>query len=150
MTICFFLICSFAEYNYLDGFDNRHCYRYVLYPFVIFPFVLFNCYPCKYSGFIFLWTTAGAKHLDQCPIQPNIPIYLIVVGVTIILALLLTYTRATLESPFVYLVATACMNVLHLHNFCWLIAGWSLCHYCVCLIWRSISLTLWINFDCKI
>lgn len=30
LTLCFFLSCSCAEYHYLDGYVNRHCFRCVL------------------------------------------------------------------------------------------------------------------------
>lgn len=109
----------------------KHC-NLLLYLFFI-SVVIVNIDILFCSVPIFL-SCPGVKHLDQCPIQPNIPVYLIVTGVTILLALLLTYTRPTLENPLVFALATGCTAFLHFHNFCWLVAGWIKYHNHICLI----------------
>lgn len=63
----------------------------------------------------------GATHLDHCPVQPHIPIYLIVLGASSILSLIFTYS--TNVDGAVYVLSSACMTVLHIFCFAWLIAG---------------------------
>ncbi|XP_037831565.1 transmembrane protein 272-like [Kryptolebias marmoratus] len=65
----------------------------------------------------------GATHLDRCPVQPHIPIYLIVMGATSILSLIFTYS--TKMDGVIHVLSTACMTVLHIFSFAWLIAGTS-------------------------
>ncbi|XP_034748079.1 transmembrane protein 272-like [Etheostoma cragini] len=65
----------------------------------------------------------GVTHLNSCPLQPNIPIYLIVLGTTSLLSLSLTYTRAIPGDGVVSIMCSACTVILHLFSFCWFIAG---------------------------
>ncbi|KAF1381713.1 hypothetical protein PFLUV_G00156860 [Perca fluviatilis] len=65
----------------------------------------------------------GAIHLHSCPVQPNIPIYLIVLGTTSLVSLSLTYTRANPGDGMVSIMCSVCTVVLHLFSFCWFIAG---------------------------
>lgn len=65
----------------------------------------------------------GATHLSQCPVQPKIPIYLIVLGATSLLSLSLTYTKTTWGDGMGFFMCTSCTAFLHLFSFGWFIAG---------------------------
>lgn len=69
----------------------------------------------------------GATHLNKCPVQPYIPIYLIVLGVTSILSLILTFLASTRKQRSSYILSSTFLSVVHLFNFCWLIAGGGKC-----------------------
>lgn len=59
----------------------------------------------------------------DCPVQPYIPVYLIVMGVTGIFSLILTYFASTRKTRKACVVSSAALGVVHFFNFCWLIAG---------------------------
>ncbi|KAM6903304.1 transmembrane protein 272-like isoform 1-T2 [Lycodopsis pacificus] len=65
----------------------------------------------------------GATHLGRCPVQPNIPIYLIVLGTVHLLSLSLTYSQTSWGDGMAYSMCSACMAVLHLFSFGWFLAG---------------------------
>ncbi|XP_040908593.1 transmembrane protein 272-like isoform X1 [Toxotes jaculatrix] len=65
----------------------------------------------------------GATHLSRCPVQPNIPIYLIVMGAASLLSLSLTYTSSTCTDGAVHILSLVCTGFLHFFTFCWFIAG---------------------------
>jgi hypothetical protein len=62
-------------------------------------------------------------HLHDCPLQPYIPIYLLVIGLTSIASLLLVYLNNTLETGFLSLLCSSCIFLLQLFNFGWFITG---------------------------
>ncbi|XP_040908594.1 uncharacterized protein LOC121191491 isoform X2 [Toxotes jaculatrix] len=69
----------------------------------------------------------GATHLSRCPVQPNIPIYLIVMGAASLLSLSLTYTSSTCTDGAVHILSLVCTGFLHFFTFCWFIAvTWAL------------------------
>uniref|UniRef100_A0A3Q2P9A9 Uncharacterized protein n=1 Tax=Fundulus heteroclitus TaxID=8078 RepID=A0A3Q2P9A9_FUNHE len=72
-----------------------------------------NCCICR----------SGATHLDSCPLQPNVPVYLIVMGATSLLSLVFTYSSSGYQDGAVHILSLACMTVLHIFSFAWLIAG---------------------------
>ncbi|KAJ8008327.1 hypothetical protein DPEC_G00103680 [Dallia pectoralis] len=65
----------------------------------------------------------GAMHLNDCPIQPRIPVYLLVIGVTSIVSLLLSYLLNTLEPGTLSLLMSSCVILLQLFNLAWFITG---------------------------
>ncbi|XP_068115663.1 transmembrane protein 272-like [Hyperolius riggenbachi] len=74
---------------------------------------------------VLLWTALsiamiiiGSMHVDNCPVEPKIPIYLIVAGVFHLVAFVLIPLKLIAEK-----VAYAIEGVLGLFSFCWFIAG---------------------------
>ncbi|KAJ0003402.1 hypothetical protein NQD34_008500 [Periophthalmus magnuspinnatus] len=65
----------------------------------------------------------GAMHLQSCPAEPYIPIYMIVLGSASLVSLTLTYTKSIWVDGPVLLVTTTCLGLLYLFDFCWFIAG---------------------------
>ncbi|KAK6323225.1 hypothetical protein J4Q44_G00055640 [Coregonus suidteri] len=62
-------------------------------------------------------------HLHDCPLQPYLPIYLLVIGVTSVASLLLSYLNNTLETGFLSLLCSFCILLLQLFNIGWFIRG---------------------------
>lgn len=77
----------------------------------------------------------GGTQLHHCPVQPYIPIYLIVLGVSGILSLILTFLASTRKDRKSCIITSTALCVVHFFNFCWLIAGgakWQQCKlFCV-------------------
>ncbi|XP_066440227.1 transmembrane protein 272-like isoform X2 [Eleutherodactylus coqui] len=74
---------------------------------------------------VLLWTVLsiamviiGSVHVDNCPVEPKIPIYLIVAGVFHLLAFALIPLKMVAEK-----VAYSIESILGIFSFCWFIAG---------------------------
>ncbi|XP_073514539.1 transmembrane protein 272-like isoform X3 [Phyllobates terribilis] len=80
---------------------------------------------CSQIFSVLLWTVLsiamviiGSMHVDNCPIEPKIPIYLIVAGVFHLLAFALIPLKIVAEK-----LAYSIESVLGIFSFCWFIAG---------------------------
>ena len=65
----------------------------------------------------------GTIYLNSCPAQPYIPIYLIVLGVSSLLLLVLSYVQSPRKQGVVSILTSACTSLLHIFNTCWFVAG---------------------------
>ncbi|KAM8766782.1 transmembrane protein 272-like [Acanthopagrus schlegelii] len=65
----------------------------------------------------------GATHLHSCPLQPWIPIYLIVLGGASVFSLSLTYSTRIWDDGCPCIMSYCCTGFLHFFTFCWIIAG---------------------------
>ncbi|KAJ4927882.1 hypothetical protein JOQ06_015683 [Pogonophryne albipinna] len=65
----------------------------------------------------------GLTHLQRCPVEPILPIYLIVLGATTLLSLSMTYIMTNREGARVPNMCSVCITLLYLFSFGWFIAG---------------------------
>lgn len=65
----------------------------------------------------------GIMHFYNCPVQPTIPIYLIVLGVSSLVALTLTYIQNSTKERSIRIVTASCCSLLHIFSFFWFIVG---------------------------
>ncbi|KAM9824233.1 transmembrane protein 272-like [Neosynchiropus ocellatus] len=65
----------------------------------------------------------GAIHLGSCPVQPMIPIYLLVLGVSTLVSLLLVYSVNIWQGGVVNTLASILVVLLHIFTLCWFVAG---------------------------
>ena len=80
-------------------------------------------------------------HLNTCPLQPYIPIYLMVTGVLSMASLLLIYIRTAMrDESLLRFMCSLCLYVIVIFNFCWFISGAhvGVCVFCACNNWIMI------------
>ncbi|XP_053303500.1 transmembrane protein 272 [Pleuronectes platessa] len=65
----------------------------------------------------------GAKHLQHCPVQPGIPVFLIALGSATLLSLCLTYIRGGRREGTLALLSLIFMAAMYIFSFFWFIAG---------------------------
>ncbi|XP_052416002.1 zgc:103586 isoform X2 [Carassius gibelio] len=71
----------------------------------------------------FIATGLGVIHLHECPVQPNLPIYVTVIGLTGLLSLLVMYLRDTLDDSLLVRFCSAFSFTLYIFIVCWFVAG---------------------------
>uniref|UniRef100_A0A7N8YR95 Uncharacterized protein n=1 Tax=Mastacembelus armatus TaxID=205130 RepID=A0A7N8YR95_9TELE len=85
--------------------------------------IMLNCHLTLIKRFIFIDIQIlfiGATHLNRCPVQPYIPIYLIVMGVSSLLSLSLTYIRSSWKEGVVYILILSHLLCLFLVGSAWI------------------------------
>uniref|UniRef100_A0AAV2K4G5 MARVEL domain-containing protein n=1 Tax=Knipowitschia caucasica TaxID=637954 RepID=A0AAV2K4G5_KNICA len=65
----------------------------------------------------------GALHLGSCPVEPLIPVYMMVLGSVTLMSLTLVYTNSIWGDGAVFKAAASCVSLLYLFDLCWFIAG---------------------------
>ncbi|XP_048041780.1 transmembrane protein 272-like [Megalobrama amblycephala] len=68
-------------------------------------------------------TGLGTTHFHECPVQPNLPIYITVIGATGLFSLLLMYLRNTLDDCLLARFCSAFSLMLCVFIVCWFFAG---------------------------
>ncbi|KAI4895740.1 hypothetical protein NFI96_024041 [Prochilodus magdalenae] len=68
-------------------------------------------------------TGLGVIHFHECPIQPPIPTYLIVIGACGVISLMLAYLKNTLQEGASSQLFTVCIFCILLFSICWMVAG---------------------------
>ncbi|XP_047657223.1 zgc:103586 isoform X1 [Tachysurus fulvidraco] len=77
------------------------------------------------SAWMVLITTVGlgAMHYNGCPIQPHIPIYLIIIGVCGLILLMLAYCMNTLSEGFWLQICLLCILCIVIFTVIWFLTG---------------------------
>lgn len=65
----------------------------------------------------------GTTHFHECPVQPNLPIYITVIGATGLFSLLLMYLRNTLDDCLLARFCSVFSLMLCVFIVCWFFAG---------------------------
>ncbi|CAN9503697.1 unnamed protein product [Ophioblennius macclurei] len=65
----------------------------------------------------------GALYIGHCPLQPNIPIYLVVLGASNIIALTISYIMPACGHTLIGLLTRSIGGLIYIFLFCWFIAG---------------------------
>ncbi|XP_053351308.1 uncharacterized protein LOC128520894 [Clarias gariepinus] len=65
----------------------------------------------------------GAIHVNECPIHPHIPIYLIVIGVSGIILLMLAYWTNSLDNEVWKVRCLICILLMVIFNIIWFLRG---------------------------
>lgn len=68
-------------------------------------------------------TGLGAIHYHECPVQPKLPLYVTVIGVTGLLSLLLMYLRNSLDDCLLARLCSAVSLMLYMFIVCWFFTG---------------------------
>lgn len=136
LIISVFLFPSLSESLLGSGYGSRHYCWYVLvfFPSITIFFQEFFLNDISHHSLTLLMLDLahlpGGTQLHHCPVQPYIPIYLIVLGVMGILSLILTFCASTRKSRKSCILSSTALCIVHFFNFCWLIAGgrkWQQC-----------------------
>ncbi|KAL7875968.1 hypothetical protein AOLI_G00109310 [Acnodon oligacanthus] len=65
----------------------------------------------------------GTIHFHECPVQPHIPTYLIVIGACGVISLILAYLKNTLHEGALSQLCTVSIFCILLFSICWMLTG---------------------------
>ncbi|KAI7802944.1 hypothetical protein IRJ41_000243, partial [Triplophysa rosa] len=68
-------------------------------------------------------TALGIIHFHECPVQPNLPTYLIVIGAGGLLSMLLMYLRNTMDDCLLVRFCSVFLLMLFVFIVCWFFTG---------------------------